>query len=145
MRVLVACEFSGTVRDAFLARGHDAWSCDLLPTEGSLRHIQADAREVLGWGWDLMVAHPPCTYLSLAGARWWKVPGRAELADEAAEFVFALRDAPIPRIAITRAAQQALAIPRSGRSTVDVRAPIHESDRALAQESSAAHVHDHLL
>ncbi len=98
--MLVACEFSGTVRDAFAALGHDAWSCDLLPTETACQHIHGDVLKVLGWGWDMLIAHPPCTYLSRAGARWWKEPGRAELADKAAAFVFALRDAPIERIAI---------------------------------------------
>lgn len=114
MRVLIACEFSGTVRRAFRALGHEAYSCDLEPAEDrSPYHIQGDVREVLGGflaarlhpaeqpkPWDLMIAHPPCTYLSRAGARWWKSPGRAELADAAAAFVFELRDAPIPRIAI---------------------------------------------
>lgn len=99
-RLLVACEFSGVVRDAFARKGWDAWSCDLLPSETPGNHIMGDAREVLCDGWDLMIAHPPCTYLSRAGARWWKQPGRSELADRAAGFVFALRDAPIERIAI---------------------------------------------
>lgn len=100
LRVLVACEFSGIVRDAFTAKGHDAWSCDLLPSERPGKHLQMDVRAALQWPWDLMIAHPPCTYLSRAGARWWKRPGRAELADQAAEFVFLLRDADVPRIAI---------------------------------------------
>lgn len=100
LRVLVACEFSGVVRDAFARRGHDAWSCDLLPSETSGQHIVGDVRLYLHDGWDLLIAHPPCTYLSRAGARWWKAPGRQELADQAAAFVFALRDAPIERIAI---------------------------------------------
>lgn len=101
MRVLVACEFSGEVRDAFAARGHDAWSCDLLPTDKPGNRIEWDAIEVAyGQAWDLMVAHPPCTYLSRAGARWWGTPERDALADQAAEFVFMLRDAPIPHIAI---------------------------------------------
>jgi hypothetical protein len=101
MRVLVACEFSGIVRDAFIARGHDAWSCDLLPSERPGPHIEGDAiRAAYSGGWDLMVAHPPCTYLSRAGARWWKVPGRQELALEAFAFVRSLWAAPIPRVAI---------------------------------------------
>lgn len=102
LRVLVACEFSATVRDAFRARGFDAWSCDLLPTEGDpCSHIQDDVLRRLTWThWDLMIAHPPRTYLSRAGARWWKDPERQRLADEAAEFVFKLRDAPIKHIAI---------------------------------------------
>lgn len=100
MRVLVACEFSGVVRDAFRDRGHQAMSVDLLPTERPGLHYQGDVRDVLDSGWDLMVAHPPCTYLSRAGARWWKVPGRQELALEAHAFVRLLWDAPIPRVAI---------------------------------------------
>ena len=70
MKVLVACEFSGIVRDAFKARGHDAWSCDLLPTEKPGQHIQGDVLEILDDGWDLMIAHPPCTYLCNSGVRW---------------------------------------------------------------------------
>jgi hypothetical protein len=102
MRVLIACEFSGVVRRAFLARGHDAWSCDLLPAEdGSNRHYRCDVREVLGGGFDLMVAHPPCTYLCSSGLHWNKrVPGRDRLTDEAVAFVRELLDAPIPRIAV---------------------------------------------
>ena len=101
MRVLVACEFSGVVRDAFAARGHDAWSCDILPTERPGQHYQCDVREVLGMGWDLMIAHPPCTYLSYAGARWFKVqPDRYDKAREAYKFVKMLADAEVPKIAI---------------------------------------------
>lgn len=99
MRVLVACEYSATVRDAFRARGHDAWSCDLLPTEGDARcHIQGDVLSRLGDGWDLMIAHPPCTHLAVSGARWFK-DKLAEQA-EALDFVRALLNAPIPRIAL---------------------------------------------
>ena len=77
MRVLVACEFSGIVRDAFIAKGHDAMSCDLLPTESPGPHIEGDVLEVLDDGWDLMVAHPPCTYLTNSGVRWLhERPGR---------------------------------------------------------------------
>lgn len=72
MRVLVACEFSGIVRDAFKERGHDAWSCDLLPSERPGNHIQGDVLKYLDDGWDLMIAHPPCTYLTLAGNKWFK-------------------------------------------------------------------------
>lgn len=99
-RVLVACEFSGVVRRAFRALGHDAWSCDLLPAEDGGPHIQGDVSDFLGLGWDLMVAHPPCTYLSRAGARWWKDAARMALADEAEKFVRTLWVAPIERIAI---------------------------------------------
>lgn len=98
MRVLIACEFSGVVRDAFMRLGHDAWSCDLLPPEdGRLFHIQDNVLNVLDDGWDLMVAHPPCTYLARSGARWHK---GTERQLKAAAFVRALYEAPIPRIAI---------------------------------------------
>ena len=79
MRVLVACEFSGVVRDAFRARGHQAWSCDLLATEREGPHIFGDVLEVMTWGWDMMVAHPPCTALCRAGDRWYREsPARQE-------------------------------------------------------------------
>lgn len=91
MRVLVACEFSGTVRDAFAKRGHDAWSCDLLPSETPGNHIQGDVLEILDDGWDLMIAHPPCTYLCSSGLHWNnKTPGRDELTHEAMIFVLNL-------------------------------------------------------
>lgn len=99
-RVLVACEFSGVVREAFRARGFDAWSCDLLPSEIPGPHIQSDVRAVLDVGWDMMIAHPPCTYLSASGARWRNEPGRAEKIREALEFVRLLLNAPIPYIAL---------------------------------------------
>jgi hypothetical protein len=86
MKVLIACEFSGTVRDAFIARGHDAVSCDLLPSERPGPHIQGDVLEHLGDGWDMMIAHPPCTYLSYVGMRHWNKPGRAEKRVEAMQF-----------------------------------------------------------
>lgn len=69
MRVLVACEYSGRVRDAFAAKGHDAWSCDLLPSETEGQHYQGDVRDMLKQSWDLMIAHPPCTHLAVSGAR----------------------------------------------------------------------------
>ena len=98
MRVLVGCEFSGVVRRAFTARGHDAWSCDLLPAEDGGPHILGDVRGVIGDGWDLAIFHPPCTRLTVAGARWFK--GREQEQAEAISFVEALWGAPIPRIAI---------------------------------------------
>lgn len=98
MRVLVACEFSGRVRDAFAARGHDAWSCDLLPTDAPGQHMRCDVLSVLGHGWDLMVAHPPCTNLASSGARWWASKGAAQA--DALAFVAALAEAPIARICI---------------------------------------------
>jgi hypothetical protein len=101
MRVLVACEFSGVVREAFASRGHDAWSCDLLPTEIPGQHIEGDVRDVLGDGWDMMVAHPPCTYLTLAGLHWNnRIPGRREKTDESLQFVQDLLAAPVPKIAL---------------------------------------------
>lgn len=98
MRVLVACEFSGRVRDAFLLRGHSAVSCDLLPTESPGPHYQGNVLNILDDGWDLLVAHPPCTHLAVSGARWFKEK-LAEQA-EALKFVRALLEAPIPRIAL---------------------------------------------
>ena len=98
MRVLVACEYSGAVRDAFRARGHDAMSCDLLPTDVPGPHYQGDVRDVLDDGWDLMVAHPPCTHLAVSGARWFK-DKQAEQA-EALAFVRLLLAAPVARIAL---------------------------------------------
>lgn len=100
MRVLVACEYSATVRNAFRERGHDAWSCDILPSEHPGHHIQGDVRDVLNEGWDLMIAHPPCQFLSYAGVGHWNKPGRAEKRAEAAEFFMQLANAPIPRICI---------------------------------------------
>ena len=101
MRVLIACEYSGRVREAFRARGHDAWSCDLLPSEDpSLRHIQGDVLEVIGRGWDLMIAHPPCTHLAVSGARHFEAKRADGRQQEAIEFFLALARAPIPRIAI---------------------------------------------
>ncbi len=97
MYVLIACEFSGRVRDAFIARGHDAVSCDLLPTDSPGPHYQGDVRDILHDRWDMMIAHPPCTYLAGSGPR---VPGRAALTEEALEFVRLLLTAPIPRIAL---------------------------------------------
>ena len=97
MRVLIACEFSGIVRDAFALRGHDAWSCDLLPTEIPGKHIEGNVLDVLEDGWDLMIAHPPCTDLAVSGARWFK--DKTEEQAQAIDFFMALIEAPIPRIA----------------------------------------------
>ena len=98
MKVLVACEFSGTVREAFNALGHDATSCDLLPSERPGNHIVGDVLDVLEHGWDLMVAHPPCTHLAVSGARWWHAKRNEQR--EALEVVRRLMDAPIPKISI---------------------------------------------
>lgn len=98
MRVLVACEFSGTVRDAFTSRGHIAVSCDLLPSESPGQHYQGDVRKILNLGWDLMIAHPPCTHLAVSGSRWFKYKQQEQ--QEALEFVRLLLNAPIPKIAL---------------------------------------------
>ena len=98
MRVLIACEYSGTVRDAFASLGHDAWSCDLLPTERPGQHINGNVLDHLHRNWDLMIAHPPCTHLAVSGARWFK--DKISEQAEALDFVRHLMDAPIPRIAI---------------------------------------------
>lgn len=99
MRVIVGCEFSGVVREAFRRRGQDAWSCDLLPADDrSPYHIQGDVLNVLDDGWDLGIFHPPCTRLAVSGARWFHL--YQEEQEQALEFVRVLMDAPIPRIAI---------------------------------------------
>ena len=99
MKVLVACEFSGVVREAFRALGHDAWSCDLLPSEiPSDYHAQKDVRILLRKGWDLIIAHPPCTHLAVSGARWFKNKQKEQA--EALEFVQLLLDAPCRKIAL---------------------------------------------
>jgi hypothetical protein len=101
MKVLIACEYSGRVRDAFLAAGHDAMSCDLLPTDSPGPHYQGDVFDIIPDGWDLMVAHPPCTYLSVSGMHWTTRGLRdAKLTEDALAFVQRLMDAPIERIAI---------------------------------------------
>ena len=97
--MLVACEFSGIVRDAFAARGHRAWSCDLLDSERPGLHLRMDVRKLLRAPWDLLIAHPPCQYLARSGARWWSALENGE-QEAALEFVQTLLDAPIPRIAL---------------------------------------------
>lgn len=98
MKVLIACEYSGVVRDAFLEQGHDAMSCDLLPTDSPGPHYQGDVREVIDNGWELMIAHPPCTHLAVSGARWFK--DKQQEQAEALDFVRLLLAAPIERIAL---------------------------------------------
>lgn len=98
MKILVACEFSGVVRDAFLKKGHDAWSCDLLQTDRQGPHIQGDVLKVLDQGWDMMIAHPPCTHLAVSGARWFK-DKRLE-QQKAIDFFMKLIAAPIDKIAV---------------------------------------------
>jgi hypothetical protein len=101
MRVLVACEYSGTVRDAFAALGHEAMSCDMLPTDVAGKHYQGSVLDVLDDGWDLMIAHPPCTYLTNAGVTWLhRDPARWNLLDDGAAFFKVLLNSNIPRIAV---------------------------------------------
>jgi hypothetical protein len=107
MKVLVACEFSGIVRDAFKARGHDAWSCDILPTDSEGNHIQGDVLEVLDQGWDLMIAHPPCTWLCAAMRTNAARKDRPQISSKFVaerkkgyDFVMALYNAPIPKICL---------------------------------------------
>ena len=101
MKVLVACEYSGRVRDAFIRKGHKAMSCDLLPTDAPGPHYQGNVLDIINDGWDLMVAHPPCTYLSVSGMHWTTRGLRdPQLTEDALEFVRILLGAPIPRIAL---------------------------------------------
>ena len=101
MKVLVACEYSGVVREAFAKRGHDSWSCDLLPTDQpSDKHIQGDVLEIINDGWDLIIAHPPCTHLSLSGAKYWAEKRADGRQQKAIKFVEDIWDADCPRICI---------------------------------------------
>jgi|TARA_R100000030_G_C3212044_1_gene113622 hypothetical protein len=118
MKVLVACEYSGIVRDAFIKKGHESISCDLLPSESNLgKHYKGDVKDILDDGWDMMIAHPPCTYLAVSGARWFYHPedkhlpyeerrphplhpNRKQLQEEALDFIKLLMKAPIEKIAI---------------------------------------------
>ena len=109
VKVLVACEFSGIVRDAFLKLGHDAWSCDILPTESDAMgaHYRGDVRDILDRDWDLLIAHPPCTRLTNAGVRWLKTPPKGKTVedmdkelDEGAELFSVLLNAPVPKVCI---------------------------------------------
>ena len=98
MKVLVACEYSGVVRDMFTAIGHDAWRCDIIDTESPGNHYKGDVREVITKGWDLMIAHPPCTHLAVSGARWFK--DKVKEQEEALDFIRLLLNAPIDKIAL---------------------------------------------
>lgn len=138
MRVLVACEYSGTVRDAFLRAGHDAMSCDLLPTDAPGPHYEGDVLDVLGDGWDLLIAHPPCTYLTNAGVRWLTdgvkdgshvkmrkaIERWAELLD-AAVFFRLLLDAPIERVAVENPVMHRHARKLVGRPADQIVQPYH--------------------
>jgi len=98
MKILIACEFSGVVREAFKNRGHDAWSCDLLPTEIQGNHIQGNVFDILYQDWDLLIAHPPCTHLAVSGARWFK--DKLPEQRQAIYFFMELALAEIPKIAV---------------------------------------------
>ena len=100
MKILIACEFSGIVRDAFKARGHDAWSCDILPTESPGQHLEGNVLDFLGDGWDMMIAFPPCTYLSYAATSSWNDEGRLDKRLNALRFFADLWLAPIDKICI---------------------------------------------
>lgn len=118
MKVLVACEYSGRVRDAFIARGHDAMSCDILPTEAPGPHYQGDARDLLDKGFDLMVAHPPCTYLANSGVQHLhKDAKRWDRMRDGAEFFLAMLTAPIPRVAVENPIPHGYARELIGRPT----------------------------
>jgi len=98
MKILIACEYSGIVRDAFLEKGHDAISCDILPTDSTGPHYQGNVMDIIDNGWDLMIAHPPCTHLAVSGARWFKDKQVEQI--EALNFVTILLGAPINKIAL---------------------------------------------
>jgi len=100
LKVLVACEYSGRVRDAFASMGHFAMSCDLLPSDAPGLHYQGDVTDILDQGWDLMIAHPPCTHLAVSGARHFKAKKESGVQQEALEFVRLLLNAPVPKIAL---------------------------------------------
>jgi hypothetical protein len=100
VRVLVACEYSGTIRDAFAQAGFDAWSCDLLDTETPGNHYKGNALDIINDGWDLLIAHPPCTYISYAAMGYWNEPGRVYKRLAALDFFARLLDAPVRHICI---------------------------------------------
>lgn len=100
LKILIACEYSGIVRDEFITKGHDAMSCDLLPTESPGPHYQGDVFDIINDGWDMMIAHPPCTDIAVSGAAWFKQKIADGRQQKALEFVKCLMNAPIPRICI---------------------------------------------
>jgi len=119
-KVLIACEYSGTVRDAFIRAGHDAMSCDLLPTDVAGPHYQGDVKYVLDDQWDLLIAHPPCTYMTNSGVSWLhKDPARWALLDDAAAFFNLLLDAPVKRIAVENPIMHKYAKERIGNRKQD--------------------------
>lgn len=117
-RVLIACEYSGVERDAFIAAGHDALSCDILPTDTPGPHYQGDVRDLLGDRWDLVISHPPCTYLSNSGVRWLHTdPSRWAKLDDGAEFFALMFDFDTPRLCVENPIQHRYAIERHGKGT----------------------------
>jgi hypothetical protein len=117
MRVLVACEYSGVVRDAFAAIGAEAWSCDLLPTDSPGNHYQGDVFDIINEGWDLMIAHPPCTYLCNSGVSWLhKDQSRWQKMYDGAAFLKALLNATVPRIAVENPIMHKYAKERIGQN-----------------------------
>lgn len=124
MRVLVACEYSGVVREAFASRGHDAWSCDLLPTDKPGKHYQGDVRDLLEQDWDLLIAHPPCTYLTNSGVRWLHSdPSRWQSLDNAAALFRDLLNAPVERICVENPIMHKYAKERIGKTQSQVIQP----------------------
>ena len=124
MRVLVACEFSGIVRDAFKARGHDAWSCDILPTERPGQHIRDDVLKHLDEDWDIIIAHPDCTYLTNSGVCWLhKDKSRWGKLDKAAEFFKIFSNHPCPKICIENPIPHKYALERIGRKYTQIIQP----------------------
>jgi site-specific DNA-cytosine methylase len=143
VKVLIACEYSARVRDAFRRHGHDAWSCDLLECEADPQwHLQQPVEEVLGDGWDLMVAHPPCTHLAVSGSRHFHRKQREQA--EALDFVRLLMAAPIDRWCIENPVSiisSAIAPPPTNNSTLGIRARRNKSNMFMAKKPSKAEAH----
>ena len=124
MKVLIACEFSGIVRDAFRLRGHDAWSCDFLSTDSPGQHYQGDVRDILYQDWDMIIAHPDCTYLTNSGVCWLhKDKSRWEKLDSAAEFFKLFLEHPCPKICIENPIPHKYALERIGRKYTQIIQP----------------------
>lgn len=121
MKILIACEFSGVVRDEFIKLGHDAMSCDILPTEKSGPHYQGNLIDILSDGWDLIIAHPPCTYLANSGVRWLHTdPSRWSLLDDSCKFFKAILDSNIPKICIENPIPHKYAVERIGQKYTQI-------------------------
>lgn len=138
MRILIACEYSGVVRDAFIAKGHDAMSCDILPTESEGPHYTGDIFDVIDSGWDLMIAHPPCTRLTNAGVRWLREPPKGRYLEDlweeffqAVDFYKRLRSAPIPKKAIENPIMHQYARRRLGNIDRQVVQPWYFGEKAF--------------